>query len=284
MSAAKSSEHTRVAPTDTVAAVLARDESLVDVFVRAAPHFSKLRNRALRRVMARLVTVEQAARTANVPVQTLLDDLNAALGLPRDSSATRDSASAPARAPAESSAVRSGATHPASANEIELDVRDDLRRGEEPFSRVMTVVAAMRDGDVLHLRAIFEPAPLFAVLAKRGFRHESVSHAADDWSAWFWREAMPSDDASPADGANAATDDVPPNDATTTYLDVRDLEPPEPMLRTLAALETMPSGHTLVQVNRRVPQFLLPMLAERGFAYAIDESRAERVLVRISRA
>jgi hypothetical protein len=40
----------------------------------------------------------------------------------------------------------------------------------------------------------------------------------------------------------------------------------------------------LVQVNQRVPQFLLPMLAERGFAWEVTETRDDRVLVRISRA
>jgi hypothetical protein len=55
------------------------------------------------------------------------------------------------------------------------------------------------------------------------------------------------------------------------------------MLRTLAALDTLPPDHVLLQINSRVPQFLLPILAERGFACAVDESNADRVLVRIWR-
>jgi hypothetical protein len=55
------------------------------------------------------------------------------------------------------------------------------------------------------------------------------------------------------------------------------------MLRTLAALEALPAGHELVQINVRVPQLLLPVLAERGYAVAVDESHADRVLVRIWR-
>jgi hypothetical protein len=55
------------------------------------------------------------------------------------------------------------------------------------------------------------------------------------------------------------------------------------MLRTLAALETLPPGHELLQINVRVPQFLLPILAERGFACEVDESSGDRVLVRIWR-
>jgi hypothetical protein len=54
-------------------------------------------------------------------------------------------------------------------------------------------------------------------------------------------------------------------------------------MRTLAALETLPEGHVLVQINSRVPQLLFPMLAEQGYACEVDESRAEEVLVRIWR-
>jgi TusA-related sulfurtransferase len=67
-------------------------------------------------------------------------------------------------------------------------------------------------------------------------------------------------------------------------LDVRGLQPPEPLVRTLAALETLSAGQQLVQVNERVPQLLLPMLAERGYACELDESRADRVLLRIWRS
>jgi hypothetical protein len=40
----------------------------------------------------------------------------------------------------------------------------------------------------------------------------------------------------------------------------------------------------LIQINARVPQFLLPILAERGFGCEIDDSGGDRVLVRIWRA
>lgn len=219
-----------IVPHDRVSDVLARDESLVEVFVRHAP-----------------------------PLET---------------------------------AGEGSHTHPPGAPVVEVDVRDQLRAGREPFSQIMAAVAALRAGDVLHLRATFEPVPLVAVLAKRGFVHETRGHAPDDWSVWFWRPAggVASRDAiatapmprAPA-GADAPSrkDDTPSPD--TVWLDVRGLEPPEPLLRTLAALEALPGSHTLVQVNVRVPQFLLPMLAERGFTCEITESAADRVLVRIWR-
>jgi TusA-related sulfurtransferase len=242
--------------------------------VRHAPHFAKLRNRAMRHIMARLVTVEQAARTANVSPERLVHDLNEALGI-------ADPADAAQRIPEVVTAPADLARHPTDANVVELDVREDLRSGREPFSKIMLAVAQLRADEVLRLRTIFEPAPLFGVLAKRGFAHESTAHAADDWSAWFWRSDARNDAAAArdvaVDAASVAGDD------TTLVLDVRGLQPPEPLMRTLAALETLPEGHVLVQINSRVPQLLFPMLAEQGYACEVDDSRAEEVLVRIWR-
>lgn len=166
---------------------------------------------------------------------------------------------------------------PADAPTVELDVRDDLRNGREPFVRIMAAVDTLPAAAVLHLRAIFEPAPLFKALGKRGFRHEAVAHAPDDWSVWFWRPAAgpPSPDAD-SDGAARARPAV--------VLDVRGLEPPEPLTRTLTALETLPAASELVHLNERVPRLLFPILVERGFVYDVDESQPERVVVRIWRS
>ena len=257
---------TPVAAGDLVGAVLARDIALIDVFVRHSPHFEKLRNPLLRRMMARLVTVEQAAGVAGVAPELLVRDLNAALGV--DAAPVTE----PSRPAAPSRAVA-----PPALREVELDLREDLRQGREPFARIMAAVGALASDEVLHLRAIFEPVPLYAVLGRRGLAHASRAHAAGDWSVWFWRGDV--DAAEDAPVAPAAPAPAPGE----RWLDVRGLEPPEPMVRTLAALETLAPGEVLVQVNVRVPQFLLPILAERGFVAEVDETQPDRVLVRIRR-
>jgi uncharacterized protein (DUF2249 family) len=175
---------------------------------------------------------------------------------------------------------------------VELDVRDDLREGREPLARIMGAVNRLGEGEVLRVRAIFHPVPLLTVLGKRGFASESQEHAPDDWSVWFWREP-PQESPTPARTDEALTlssrtreasvGTSSPGDDHTVWLDVRGLQPPEPLVRTLAALETLPDGHQLVQLNERVPQLLLPMLAERGFACELDDSQADRVLLRIWR-
>jgi uncharacterized protein (DUF2249 family) len=286
-----------IRPGDRVSDVLARDESLVDVFVRHSTHFMKLRNRAMRKVMGRLVSVEDAARIAGVAVDTLVCDLNAALGIgtPRTSTAVHEVTPAQNEPP-------SARTRPRDARVVDVDVREELRQGREPFARIMSAVGALADGEVLHVRAIFHPAPLLTVLARRGFVSESEQHAPDDWSVWFWRDSVPgaalpshtreNSIASPCSRDSAI---VSPrsreatvgasviSDENTVWLDVRGLQPPEPLVQTLTALASLPDGHQLIQLNERIPQLLLPMLAERGFACELDDSRVDRVLLRIWR-
>jgi uncharacterized protein (DUF2249 family) len=276
MSAAPAPQPVRA--TDRVNDVLARDEVLVEVFVRHSQHFTKLRNRTMRRIMGRLVTVEDASRMAAVPLENLLHDLNDALGI-----AVASEPPAPAAViPAVPSTDAASAFHPADAHVVEVDVRDDLRAGREPLARIMAATSALAAGDVLRVRAIFEPVPLFTLLGKRGFLHESTEHAQDDWSVWFWRDATPAP-ARATTPVSPAKDAPAMDESRTVRIDVRGLQPPEPLMRTLAALETLPEGHQLVHVNSRVPQLLLPMLAERGFACELDESHADQVLLRIWR-
>ena len=73
-------------------------------------------------------------------------------------------------------------------------------------------------------------------------------------------------------------------DPSVEILDVRGLEPPEPMVRTLEALQHLSVGKTLLHVNVRVPRLLLPKLAERGFSYKMREHSPDLVLVFIRRS
>jgi len=158
------------------------------------------------------------------------------------------------------------------ANEIHLDVREDIRRGQEPFARIMATVKALGPEQVLVLRAPFEPVPLLAALGKRGFAHWAEQSAPDDWTVWFYREpSAPAAGASPP-GAAAAEGD-------TAVLDVRGLEPPEPMVQVLERLDTLRPGQRLVVLHERRPMLLYPQLDERGFVH--DTEEVEPGLVRI---
>lgn len=53
-------------------------------------------------------------------------------------------------------------------------------------------------------------------------------------------------------------------------LDNRGLEPPQPMMRTLKALETLGENETLTIINDRRPMFLYEQLDEQGYQYKTE--------------
>ncbi|HET7630758.1 MAG TPA: DUF2249 domain-containing protein [Gemmatimonadaceae bacterium] len=75
---------------------------------------------------------------------------------------------------------------PDDAPVVDVDVREDLRTGREPFSRIMKVVDALEPHEVLRVRATFAPVPLVSELSERGFVYHLESEDDDDWSVWFW--------------------------------------------------------------------------------------------------
>jgi uncharacterized protein (DUF2249 family) len=117
----------------------------------------------------------------------------------------------------------------------------------------MAAVAELGPGGVLVVRTPFEPLPLYRVLGRRGFAHWTEQRGADDWSIWFYPELV--------------------------VLDVRGLEPPEPMVRVLKALDHLAPGQKLEVRHDRRPMLLYPLLDDGGFAHDTDEP--EPGLVRI---
>jgi uncharacterized protein (DUF2249 family) len=152
---------------------------------------------------------------------------------------------------------------PTGGREVRLDVRDDIRRGQEPFPRIMTTVAGLGPEDVLVLRVPFEPVPLYRVLGRKGFVHRTERRGEDDWWVWFSRQP-----GSDEPGAAAA---AVGEDSGTMRLDVRGLEPPLPMVRILECLERLGPGQRLEVIHDRRPLFLYPQLDERGFLHETHE-------------
>jgi len=70
---------------------------------------------------------------------------------------------------------------------IEVDVRDDIRAGREPFSRIMAAAAQLGTTGKMVLIAPFEPVPLYNVLAAQGFTHLARELADGDWEIHFVR-------------------------------------------------------------------------------------------------
>jgi uncharacterized protein (DUF2249 family) len=247
--------HASITPDMTVADVISRHPQAIDLLAAQHAAFERLRNPLLRKAFSRLVTLRQAAAIAGVDLAALLDVLNGDTGSPLPEQLAADATpTAPDDPPAwlDETCVA-----------VRLDVRAAQRAGQEPLADIMRAVRTLPSGGILALRNTFEPLPLYTLLGRRGFQAWARRLAADDWEIFFAQVGP-----APARMSAEDTNDMP---ARTIMLDNRGLEPPQPMLRVLAALDASGPRDTIVALTDRVPLLLFDELNERGLAYTAEQ-------------
>lgn len=74
---------------------------------------------------------------------------------------------------------------------VTLDVREDVRKGREPFSKILRTAYKLKPGQTLRLISPYEPGALFRVTEREGFSHQSRSTRTGDWEVLFQRVAIP---------------------------------------------------------------------------------------------
>lgn len=71
-----------------------------------------------------------------------------------------------------------------------LDVRPLIARGEEPFTKIMALVATVAPGESFVLLTPFLPAPLIEKLQSEGFETRPERRADGSWQTQFTRPRM----------------------------------------------------------------------------------------------
>lgn len=180
---------------------------------------------------------------------------------------------------------------------LTVDVREDIRRGNEPFSKIMNAVANLGADEQILLIAPFEPAPLYSVLKRQGFGHESRQTKSGDWEVLFTRdasvqlvgkmpEAPPFDVRKAMESAVARSTELSQKSSTISQIvevDARGLEPPQPLVKILESLAELPPGAELRGRTDRRPMHLYAQLEERGFAAETEEQSDGSFCTRIYR-
>jgi uncharacterized protein (DUF2249 family) len=135
-------------------------------------------------------------------------------------------------------------------NVHELDVRPIVAARGAPLGAILAALDALPPGGALRLIAPFEPVPLYAKLAAMGFDHTTRERDDGAWEILFTpRRAAPE----------------------PVLLDLRALEPPEPLRRALETLAALPAGGVLIALTRFRPVHLFSILDERGLAWETHE-------------
>ncbi len=124
-----------------------------------APAFSRLRNPVLRKTVAKVATLEQAARIGGVSVRSLVRQLREAVGQQGpEITETQEPVPEPAPAWVSQTSVR-----------LRLDADELLARGEHPLGRVREAVEQLAPSEAVELTSPFRPEPLIEALRRAGF-------------------------------------------------------------------------------------------------------------------
>ena len=143
-------ERRDITPDLVVADLLTAWPELEDELIAAAPPFAKLRNPVLRRTIARVTTLRQAARVGGVPLPDLITRLRTAAGQ-QPLEVSEDAAAGTELRPTWLDVV----------NVVErYDARADIEAGQHPVGRVLTRVRTLGPGEAYQLVTGFEPTPL----------------------------------------------------------------------------------------------------------------------------
>ena len=148
-------------PAMKVAALLETWPELEEVLVAQAPEFRKLRNPILRRTVAKVATLEQAAGIAGISARDLVIALRKAVGQP-----TEDAIGANGAAPAADEVPPPWFDPAKVVRTIDADAM--LASGQAPLGAVFSAAASLQPGEILKVTAAFRPVPLVENLQKQG--------------------------------------------------------------------------------------------------------------------
>ncbi|MCD6658703.1 MAG: DUF1858 domain-containing protein [Lentimicrobium sp.] len=149
-----------ITPKTKVLQAIEAYPQLEEVLISYVPAFVKLKNPVLRKTVARIATLQQAAAIGNVPVEELINKLRAEIG--QDLFTQNEN-------------QMYNTQQPEWYNESliagELDARPMLAAGEHPVNQVIADLKILETGKIYKLTAPFLPAPLIDKASSLNFKH-----------------------------------------------------------------------------------------------------------------
>ncbi|HEY8784159.1 MAG TPA: DUF2249 domain-containing protein [Mucilaginibacter sp.] len=249
-----------------IAAVIKEHPEAMEAIISISPRFEKLRNPLLRKLMAGRTSLAMASKVSGCSIDDFFDKLRP-LGF------NIDSGILPV---IEEQAPVPDFIHSIRQEQlVELDVRPVIAAGNDPLKLILEKAKGVAAGQVLKIVNTFVPVPLIPLLEKKGF--VSYIDMVEDHlvETYFFRKADFAEEAVTAKPKETLSKDwdevfeICKNKLIT--IDVRALEMPQPMIAILDSLGQLTVGDALFVYHKRIPVYLLPELAERGFDYRIKE-------------
>lgn len=174
-----SSRRSTITPETKVAELLKDHPELEDFLVGAVLPFAKLRNPVLRKTVARVATLRQAAAVGKVDLGWLINTLRRRVGDSEEFESAGETVD-PGPRPEWCDPENPNAT---------LDIRKMLESGKQPIGTALAELRGLKSGEVLRVIAPFAPLPLIDKGSERGFDVWWHETASDRTEVFFRRPA-----------------------------------------------------------------------------------------------
>ncbi len=243
------------------------NEETIEVISSINKHFRKLKNPFLRKALAPRVNISDAARIGGVPVCVMIDKLKE-IGFE-----TTDDCGCETVSPKDKYRLKEKKSDMKRDTVIELDVRPILDGGTDPFEAIMAKLKVIDERDTLLIINTFEPIPLLNILKKKGYAYET--ERPENGLVYTYLEKT--DEEEKEEVRTEADMEFDFKMAEQKFagkmkeIDVRDLEMPMPMVTILEEIEKIGDGNALYVHHKKLPQYLIPEMEDRGYKWVSDE-------------
>jgi len=167
-----------ITPKTKIYELLQAYPELEELLIEMAPVFKKLKNPVLRRTIARVTTLQQAALVGEIPVHELVNTLRMKVG--QDSLEGIDSIAG----------KQTGKPHWLDEARVvkQLDARPVLEQGGHPLGEVLTGVSDLEPGEIFQLTTPFVPAPMIERIVAQGFDVWTEKISSDHFCSYFLKK------------------------------------------------------------------------------------------------
>lgn len=266
-------KHTRISK------IITENPEAINAIASINKHFKKLKNPVLRRVLAPRITVADAAKIGNVSNEIFLKKLEE-VGFEIEVENNQNITEKNKRQSSEFVRIKT--------NLVSLDVRPIIESGSDPFNEIMTTVKSLKENETLEIINSFEPVPLIHKLERKGFVSwtEKIEKGIVHTYFQMGKEIEERDALDFKEETSNLNFDEKYKSfiGKLKFIDVRQLEMPEPMTTILQEIELLPEGFALFVDHKKVPQFLLPELKARNFEILYNEKSDHHLQLLIFKA
>ena len=167
-----------ITPQTKVGELLDAFPGIEDTLIEWVPAFRKLKNPILRRTVAKVATLDQAARIGGVTTRELVLRLREATGQTGESAGhsadapcgcTHKGTDASPTGNADTSAVAPPWIESNRLHSV-IDAEALLASGDHPLGRTQAILAQMTSEEALRIDSTFRPAPLIDLFRNQGLR------------------------------------------------------------------------------------------------------------------